>query len=306
MSDIPSAREFEVLHAVLRNGSAGAAARALGITQPAVSRSIASLEARLGRRLFDRRANALAPRPEALALDEGAQALIGALGRLVRGVEAKERDPVSLIATTTLAQAFLAPRLPALMVEWPALALQVEIASSAAVLTAVADGRADLGLLDQYTGHGSLEASVLHRGRAAVAMAAGHAFAAAGTVTLDMLAAAPLVALPRRFPLRAALDRAFRREGLAPRIVLEAATSLFAAEMVLAGVGVAVLNPFPLASHLPDLVFRPLALPVPIETAVVMPGGMPPAPAVARVVAWLLGDGPRGRSADPDADAAPG
>jgi DNA-binding transcriptional LysR family regulator len=292
MVDIPPPREFEVLHAVLRYGSAGAAARALGITQPAVSRAVASLEARLGRRLFDRQSNTLMPRPEAMALDDGAQALIGALGRLVRGVEAKEREPVALVTTTTLAQAFLAPRLPALMTEWPALALQVEITSSAALLTAVADGRADLGLLDQYTGHESLEPSVLHRGPAAVAVPAGHALAAARQVTLGMLAGEPLVALPRRFPLRAALDRGFRNEGLVPRIVLEAATSLFAAQMVLSGVGVAVLNPFPLVDHLPDLVFRPLAPSPTIQTAIVVPGAVPPAPAVARLVAWLRANGP--------------
>lgn len=286
---IPSLREFEVLHAVLRHGSAGAAARALRITQPAVSRAIASLEARLGRRLFDRRANALLPRPEALALDEGAQAIIGALGRLVQGVEATARAPLTLVTTTTLAQAFLAPRLPALMAAWPELALQVEIASSAAVLTAVADGAADLGLLDQFTGHASLSAVALHRGPAAVAMPQGHALAGGPTVSLAELAGVPLVALPRRFPLRAALDRAFRAAGLVPHVVLEAATSLFAADMVRAGVGVAVLNPFPLAAHLPGLVFRPLALEVVLETALVLPGGAPPSPPVARLVAQLLG-----------------
>jgi DNA-binding transcriptional LysR family regulator len=287
---IPSLREFEVLHAVLRHGSAGAAARSLRITQPAVSRTIALLEKRLGRRLFDRRANALLPRPEALALDEGAQAIIGALGRLVQGVEATARAPLTLVTTTTLAQAFVAPRLPAIMAAWPELALQVEIASSAAVLTAVADGAADLGLLDQFTGYDSISAVPLHRGPAAVAIPKGHPLASAPIVGLPELAALPLIALPRRFPLRAALDRAFRVAGLVPQVVLEAATSLFAAEMVQAGIGVAVLNPFPLAAHLPGLTFCPLALEVVLETALLLPGSVPPSPPVARVVAQLLGD----------------
>lgn len=286
---IPSLRELEVLNAVLRHGSAGAAARALRVTQPAVSRAVASLEARLGRRLFDRRANALLPRAEALELDAGAQAIIAALGRLVRGVEATQRTPLTLMTTTTLAQAFLAPRLPALMRAWPELALQVEIASSTAVLTAVADGTADLGLLDQFTGHASLSAVALHRGAAAVAMPEGHALGAEPTVSLAALAAVPLVALPRRFPLRAALDRAFRAAGLVPQVVLEAATSLFAAEMVRAGVGVAVLNPFPLATHVPGLDFRPLSVDIVLDTALVLPGGAPPSPPVARIVALLAG-----------------
>lgn len=284
---IPSLREFEVLHAVLRHGSAGAAARALGITQPAVSRAIASLEARLGRRLFDRHAHALAPRAEALALDDGAQAAIAALSRLVQGVETRRRTPLTLVTTSTMAQAFLAPRLPQLLAGWPELALQVEIASSAALVTAVADGVADLGLLDQFAGHASLSTIVVRRGPAAIAMPAGHALAASPIVSLAALAETPLVALPRRFPLRAALDRAFRAAGLVPIIALEAATSLFAAEMVRAGIGVAALNPFPLAPHVPGLVFRPLGLEIPLETALILPSGAPPAPAVARLAAEL-------------------
>jgi DNA-binding transcriptional LysR family regulator len=204
-------------------------------------------------------------------------------------VEATQRTPLTLMTTTTLAQAFLAPRLPALMRAWPELALQVEIASSTAVLTAVADGTADLGLLDQFTGHASLSAVALHRGAAAVAMPEGHALGAEPTVSLAALAAVPLVALPRRFPLRAALDRAFRAAGLVPQVVLEAATSLFAAEMVRAGVGVAVLNPFPLATHVPGLDFRPLSVDIVLDTALVLPGGAPPSPPVARIVALLAG-----------------
>ena len=39
-AEMPSLREFEVLHAVLRHGTTAAAARALGITQPAISRGL--------------------------------------------------------------------------------------------------------------------------------------------------------------------------------------------------------------------------------------------------------------------------
>jgi DNA-binding transcriptional LysR family regulator len=285
---MPSLREFEVLHAVLRHGTTAAAARALGITQPAISRAIASLEGRLGRQMFLRAGGVLTPATDALALSEGAQALIGALTRLVHSQAAPvDSVAISLITTTTLANALLAPLLPGLIAGWPDLRLQVEIASSAAVLTAVADGGADAGLLDQFTGHGSLVAEVLHRGEAAVALPPGHALAASRVVSLAALAGERLVALPRRFPLRAALDRAFRDAGLAPRIVLEAATAQFAAALVLRGVGVAVLNPFPLAGAEPGLVFRPLGLPLTLETAVVLPGGVAPRPPVARFVGLL-------------------
>jgi DNA-binding transcriptional LysR family regulator len=49
-----SRRDLEHLAAVADHGSVTRAAESLGITQPALSRSIQDLERRLGLRLFDR------------------------------------------------------------------------------------------------------------------------------------------------------------------------------------------------------------------------------------------------------------
>jgi DNA-binding transcriptional LysR family regulator len=117
----------------------------------------------------------------------------------------------------------------------------------------------------------------------------GHALAAREAVTPADLAGARLIALPRRFALRAGVDRAFRQAGLAPAIAMEAATSLFAAEMVRRGLGIAILNPVPLAALYPDLAFRPFRPAIPIETLVVTPQGAPPHPALGAFVAALRG-----------------
>lgn len=287
---MPPLREFAVLRAVIVHRTTAAAARALGVSQPAISRTLASLEERLGRSLFLRKGGALRPTPEAVQLSDGAHELIGALRRLLHSAAPEtSAQNLQLVTTTTLAQGFLAPLLPSLMRSWPELRLQVEITSSAAVLTAVADGAADLGLLDQYTPHASLSGQVIHRGRAEVALPAGHALAGRAAVGLAELAREPLVALPRRFPLRAALDRAFRDAGLSPQIVMEAATAAFAAEMVLRGVGVAVLNPFPLRRSCAGLVFRSFLMDIPLETAVVVPSATPVHPAVTRFTHHLRG-----------------
>jgi DNA-binding transcriptional LysR family regulator len=61
--------DLEIFHAVMEHGSFSAAARALGMSQPTVSRHIEALERTLGRELFARAAGGL--EPSALARDLG-------------------------------------------------------------------------------------------------------------------------------------------------------------------------------------------------------------------------------------------
>ena len=57
-------RQLEAFHAVMISGSASRAAELLQVTQPAVSRAVAELEAAVGFGLFDRVRGRLVPTPE--------------------------------------------------------------------------------------------------------------------------------------------------------------------------------------------------------------------------------------------------
>lgn len=287
-SNTPSFQELRTLRAVVTLRTTAAAARSLAVSQPAVSRSLASLENRLGRSLFTRSSGLLVPTPEAVALSGEANSILLALDRLVSGAIPNPGDPVlHLITTATLAQGYLARLLPELMRVHPDLRMQVEISTASAVLTAVADGTADAGLLDQFTPHGSLTAEILHRSQAHVVMPQDHHLAGHEKIGVPLLAGVPIIALPRRFSLRAQIDRAFHDAGLQPRTIMECATTLFAAEMVRSGVGVSILNRFPLQDICPDLVFRKFVPEIAIETAVVVPSAMHPGPSVRQFVEFL-------------------
>jgi DNA-binding transcriptional LysR family regulator len=53
--------DLKVVHAIARHGSLSAAARALGTTQPTVSRRLSALEKSIGGKLFEREAHGLVP-----------------------------------------------------------------------------------------------------------------------------------------------------------------------------------------------------------------------------------------------------
>ena len=76
--------DLKVVHAVARHGSLSAAARALGTTQPTVSRRLGALERRIGTKLFERTADGLVPAPICAILLEP-------LGRMSEHAQAIER-----------------------------------------------------------------------------------------------------------------------------------------------------------------------------------------------------------------------
>lgn len=57
-------RQIEAFHAVMTSGTTARAAQVLRISQPAVSKAIASLERAVGFALFDREKGRLVPTPE--------------------------------------------------------------------------------------------------------------------------------------------------------------------------------------------------------------------------------------------------
>lgn len=142
-----SQRGLEAFQAVVELGSLTRAARALGVSQPAVSRLLRELEARTGLTLFVRRANRLVPTEAGLTLVAeversfvGLAAIEAAARRLAQG----RRRRLVVAAMPALATTLL----PDLVAGLPA-DLEVEI-EAARVLHAVEPvhcGRAALGFV---------------------------------------------------------------------------------------------------------------------------------------------------------------
>lgn len=75
-------RQIEVFHAVYANGSVSAAARALNVSQPAVSKVLRHTESQLGIRLFDLVRGRLVPTDEAHALFREVDEVFGRISSL--------------------------------------------------------------------------------------------------------------------------------------------------------------------------------------------------------------------------------
>lgn len=284
-----SLRELEALRAVISAGKTTAAAARLGISQPAVSRALQHLESRLGRTLFKRDGGRLVPTSEALALNERIEPIFQTLAEVENVTWMGEPiRPLRIVAPFTITDRFLTGVIARFIAAQPELRVQLEIGTSSDVVHAVADGKADLGISDGLPEHAALKLEPLLRSDAHVVLRRCHRLAAQPFLAPADFHEEPFIALTRRFPIRAVLDRLFAERGVRPRTMVEASTSLSVGALVRAGVGIGVLNPFPIAmGHDEALVFRPIRPAIAYVTAFILPANTPPFPAARQFIEFV-------------------
>ncbi len=286
----PTLRELEVLRTLIAYGKATAAARKLGISQPAVSRAIHQLEKRTGLTLFRREGGRLVPTADALALHKESEAIFITFDRLERvRWRPEEAHPTLRIASPpTLTQWFLNQLLADFSCSEPDTRIYVEIGSGQSVLSMVANGDMDLGVVDALQAHIGVQYNVFRSSYAHAVVPRDSPLAEEPEITPHHLNDVPFVALLRRFPTRTQLDRLFLAANISPRIVIEVSTAGAAYEFVRAGVGIAISNPFPIGLRQDDDVrlipFRPA---IAYETAFVLPSFAPPSPVARRFIDFV-------------------
>ncbi|MEO0497333.1 MAG: LysR family transcriptional regulator [Pseudomonadota bacterium] len=132
--------------ATAETGSFSAAARALGLTQPSISRQVAALEARLGVTLFQRIGKSLVISETGLALLDDARAMGGAADRLAL-VSTGRSDAVEGLVSISANEAVAVHLLPPILVDLRRKApeLRIEVICSSA-LSDLRRGEADIAI----------------------------------------------------------------------------------------------------------------------------------------------------------------
>ncbi|GGF85812.1 transcriptional regulator [Azorhizobium oxalatiphilum] len=116
---------------VLDLGSFTRAARELGLGQPAVSKQVAALEARLGTLLLERSSRGLRPTPAGQDLYGAAVRLVSDLEETenrVRGVSQCPGGVVRVAMPPTLGRMYVIPSLPAFFALYPEIAVEFSVA----------------------------------------------------------------------------------------------------------------------------------------------------------------------------------
>lgn len=225
-----------------------AAARALGLTQAAVSQRVQTLERELGVPLFRRVGGRVELTDAGRRLHDYARRILD-LHREARDEVTGHETPVEgelAIAASSIPGDYMLPALLAAFGPlYPHVRVRAAVSDSAAVIGQLERGEVSVGLVGRKPDAGHLEARHLADDRIVLVVPPGHALTRKKSVPLDRLAAHPLVLREAGSGLRHSFEAALTRTGrsLADlRVALELGSNEAIQEAVQRGVGIAVLS----------------------------------------------------------------
>jgi DNA-binding transcriptional LysR family regulator len=225
-----------------------AAAKALGLTQAAVSQRIHALEKTLGKSLFHRRGGRVLLTEAGQKLYAYVQQIID-LHREARKEITGHEPPVTgelVIAASSIPGEHLLPSLLSFFGQkYPHVRVRAAVGDSMAVMAQVERGEASVGLVGRKTDNPNLEFRFLASDRMVLVAPAEHALSRKKKITVEHLAAHPLIVREAGSGLRHCFEKSLDRAGrsLAElRVALELGSNEAIKEAVHRGVGVAILS----------------------------------------------------------------
>ena len=236
--------------AIARAGHLTRAARALHLSQPAVSAQLRKLEEGLGVRLFHRTSKGMELTEEgalyhrhveraALWLDDGRRAL--------DGLRDLRRGSLTIGAGATATTYLLPPLLRAFHQRWPGIRLQLREQGSAAVAEAVRDGTLDLGVVTlPVAQEAGLQFTAFREDDLQLIIPPDHRLAGRRRFRWAELAGEPLVMFEAGTAVRRLVDGALEAAGVEVQLAMELRSIESIKQMVAQGIGAAFVSRFAL------------------------------------------------------------
>jgi DNA-binding transcriptional LysR family regulator len=155
-------------------------------------------------------------------------------------------------------------------------------------LSGIMNAQYDLGLTSGMIQRSGVTLLPWRRSKIVCAMPEDHPLAAKETIVPEDLEGVELIEFLGRLGTRALSDQILGRAGVRPRTVVETATNMAALELVREGLGITLVNPFPLLSEgIQGIVARPFLAPIVYQTSFVLPTGRPPTQAARQFMRFV-------------------
>ena len=235
-----------VQEAVRRNLNLTETAKALHTSQPGVSKAIIELEEELGVEIFARHGKRLKrvtePGDHVLKSIEVIMREVGNLRRIGEQFSAQDSGTLSIATTHTQARYVLPQPVAKLREAYPKVNVSLHQGSPDQVAKMVIDEVAEIGIAtESLTHYTELVTLPCYEWQHMLVLPVAHPLASKALITLEDLAAEPLITYHPSFTGRTKIDQAFAAKRLQPRIALEAIDSDVIKTYVRLGLGVGIV-----------------------------------------------------------------
>lgn len=238
-------RLIEAYKAMIECGTVSAAARAVGISQPAMTNLLTQLQDELKLVLFERQGGRLIPTAEAMALkgsmDRAWDAVID-LKEFSKDVRDLQRGRLTVAAFPGFAQALL----PIFVVQFAREATKATIVlhsrPSRQVIDWTADGQCDLGIAAVAAPRSGVHLEPLGKMATVCVLPIGHRLAARKVIRAQDLRGEAFISLADVDHSRSRVDAVFKPDGIERDIRLSTPHSGVALALVANGGGVSIID----------------------------------------------------------------
>lgn len=252
-------KQIEAFKAVIENGSISSAARVVHISQPAMSKLIAHLEADTSLRLFDRLKGRLAPTECGMRLYEEINRIFAGVRQIENAAEAirrEEQGRLTIGVLPALAGSFIQRATTNFLKKRPNVFCSVQSLSSQWIVDWVVARKLDVGLVGSSIDNPYVTLEPLMEHPMVCIMPLQHSLVVKRQIECRDLQEVPFVTFNPDSYAGHHVEEMFEANGVSPRTVLVANITPTVCEFVAAGLGVSLVHPLSVTGLEDRLVVR--------------------------------------------------
>lgn len=269
-------RQLEILHAIVTYNTTIAAAKVLGMSQPAISNAIKRMEEQIGFALFQRENNRIFPTPEARLIIQDSQAIFDIHNRMesrIKDIRNNRSGQLRIAATPPLGYGVVAAALERAQAARPKVRAFFDVQSFEEVIHSIEAHQSELGFVLNFSEHPGVASETIYRGEMTCIMSAGHPLHMREAISPADLAGHRLIGLEGETQLGHAVRAAFHDAGVDYVSNIETRYTLSARRIVEIGNAVAIVDPLTASAAAPGLIVaRPFLPSIPITASALWAG----------------------------------
>lgn len=240
---------------VVETGGFSRAGQLVGMSQPAVTRQVAALEAELNQHLLDRSARQFRLTPSGELVFERAKRIVAAVQELKQAVAdlgSPEKGHVAIGAVTSVGLGLLPPILDEYAHRYPAVRLLVKAGRTQETLAKLLEGEIDMAVLTNPVSHPRLTCIPLQQDRVVLVASPEQRAKLPDPLPLEQLSVLEMISFQTPSRFRTFVDSILEQYGIYPNVTMEFDSHEAVKLMVGLGFGVALVPSSAVRAELAD------------------------------------------------------